>query len=123
MAVYDTTPKPRPLLRLVASNPNAFRPLMSLRELELRLAVIERRLHRPAGDQEIRTAQLRQRHLIAEILATRLLDPARARRLEQELRWLARADADAPPPSGSVFRFANWLRSLLSADTSSSVAA
>lgn len=90
---------PYPPLRLVIANPHAARRLMPLRELERRLTGLERCLGGRHSDPRQRADLLRQRALIAKILATRLTAPTQARRLEQELRWLApRAAEPAPTP-------------------------
>ncbi|WP_028795383.1 hypothetical protein [Thalassobaculum salexigens] len=99
----ETTPHPLP--RLVADNPKAARLLMPLRDLERRLSVIDRGLARRGLSPSARTALRHQRALIAAILAARLTAPDRARRLEQELRWLApRIPAPTPTPGSRVVR-------------------
>lgn len=96
---------PYPPLRLVIANPHAARRLMPLRELERRLTGLEQGLGRRHSDPRQRVDLLRQRALIAKILATRLTAPIQARRLEQELRWLApRAAEPTPTPLAWLVR-------------------
>ncbi|MDF1792782.1 MAG: hypothetical protein P1U88_12775 [Thalassobaculaceae bacterium] len=123
MSDNDNQTKCRPTLRLVAANRLRFRPLMPLRELERRLAGIERRLRCAGTPPQDRASQLLQRDLIAAILATRLLEPARARRIEQKLRWLSRHDDDRARPETVFARIGHWMRAVLSHGGSSSVAA
>ena len=110
----------QPRLRLVTDNPKGYRPLMPLRELEARLADIDRGL-RTAPD--ARPELLRQRALINAVLATRLTAPHQARRLEQRLRWLTpRLSSAVTPAPGPLARLLHRLHAVLGVATSQSAA-
>jgi|GEM_PF-6448991 len=102
-----------PTLRLVVRNPGAFRPLMPIRALDRLMASIERRLGRRDLDAIARDSLVRQRTLITAILAARPFEPGRARRLEQELRWLRRADTMAADADRSWWRIIDPIRAIL----------
>lgn len=103
-------------LRLVTDNPKAGRPLMPLRELEIRLADIDRGLHSTLPGQ---ADLLRQRELIAAILANRLTAPDLARRLEHRLRWMTPRMSASVTPAPSLFaRLLHRLHAALGVATS-----
>lgn len=123
MADTSTPTETSPFLRLVSVNPHPFRPLMAVNALERRRAAAERRLRLGAAGAPERAGLRRQCALIDAILATRLMDPARARRLEQELRWLTRHDGEPAEETGVTARIGHWLRSLLPSHDTPSAAA
>jgi hypothetical protein len=108
--------RPAPRLRLVGGNPRGFRPLMAIHTLDRQRAAIDRRLRRPGTDPQVDARLRRQRALIAAILAARPFEPRRARRLEQELRWLVRADTTGVQEerTGLVRHLGHGVRALLS---------
>lgn len=115
-ACRKDTPLPH-RLRLVSVNPTAGARLMPLRELEYRLAAIDRGLRGGEPDSATRTELRRQRTLITAILATRLSAPDQARRLEHRLRWLAPRIPLVPAP-GLVARLLCRLQNGLTVATS-----
>ena len=108
----DPLPSRRP--RLVSFNPAASRTLMPLREIERRLAEIDRAFAGAGNDAPLREELQYRRGLIATLLATRLSHPREVHRLEQMLRWQTRSPGAILPAPSPLARMLRRLRTRLS---------
>ena len=118
MAHTAANDRAAPRLRLVVDNTAARAALTPIRELERRLAEVERLLAE-GSDADGRATLLEVRALLRRELDARPFNPRLARRCEQRLRWIERqapaAATAAAAPAGLLARARRALSAILPA--------